>query len=118
MSTTTPAPAKPAEKPAEAPLHKAVTSALAKKAEDRTMAERQIVRAHALEKQRGEHMEKIAANRTFLRMMGQTEELTDEQTDWLETFYPEKEKGERRSAEQIEATRKAREAARSKKVTS
>ena len=75
-------------------------------------AERQIARAKTLEKQRAELMKKISDNREYLRLMDRNDELTDTQAEWLDVFYPEKEKGERRSKEEVEATRKAREAAR------
>lgn len=79
---------------------------------DRTPGERQILRAHVLEAERSELMGRIDANRKYLRLMAQNEELTEAEVTFLDTFYPEKEKGERRSEDQIEATRKAREAAR------
>lgn len=75
-------------------------------------AERQIARAKSLEKERAELMERIAANRDYLRLMDKNDELTDAQGEWLDTFYPQKEKGEQRSKEDIEATRKVREEAR------
>lgn len=75
-------------------------------------AERQIARAKSLEKERAELMERIAANRDYLRLMDKNDELTDSQGEWLDTFYPQKEKGEQRSKEDIEATRKVREEAR------
>lgn len=77
-----------------------------------TPAERQIERAMKLEQERSELQEKIGKNREYLRLMAANDELTADQKKWLDVFYPEKEKGERRSAEEIEATRKAREAAR------
>ena len=86
--------------PASAPAH------------EPTPAERQIERAKTLEKERATLMEKISANRTYLRLMASNDELSADQVKWLNVFYPEKERGERRSAADIEATRKAREAAR------
>lgn len=77
-----------------------------------TSADKQIVRANALERERADVMKRIASNREYLRLMADNDELTDEQEDWLEAFYPLKEKGERRSEEDIERTRKAKEAAR------
>jgi hypothetical protein len=38
--------------------------------------------------------------------------LSEEQGRWLDTFYPAKEKGEKRSKDDIEATRKLRDQAR------
>ena len=75
-------------------------------------ADRQIERAKMLERQRAKLMEQVSANRTYLRLMAANDELSAAQRKWLSTFYPEKEKGQERSAEDIEATRKARQAAR------
>jgi hypothetical protein len=75
-------------------------------------AARQVERAKQLERDRDKLMKQIAANRTYLRLMAQNDELTNDQEDWLEDFYPTKEKGEQRSAEEIEATRRAKAAAR------
>jgi hypothetical protein len=77
-----------------------------------TSADRQIARAKSLERERAELQKRISANREYLRLMDDNEELTDDQADWLEAFYPQKEKGERRSQEDIGRTRKAKEAAR------
>lgn len=71
-----------------------------------------IEQAQGLEAERAEVMERVTANRTELRLIDKQGNLSDEQGKWLDTFYPEKEKGERRSKDDIEATRKAREAAR------
>lgn len=79
---------------------------------DQTAAERQIDRAKDLERQRGALMELIAANRDYLRLMDKNDELTEEQGDWLDVFYPTKEKGEQRTKDEVEATRKAKEEAR------
>lgn len=77
-----------------------------------TSAQKQIRRAKELEKARGELQKKIGANRDFLRLMEANDELTEQEAAWLSVFYPLKEKGEQRSEEEIAATRKAREAAR------
>lgn len=77
-----------------------------------TAAQRQIERAKALEKERSELQERITKNRDYLRLMDANEELTEEQGAWLDAFYPVKEKGERRTKEEIERTRKAKEDAR------
>ena len=74
--------------------------------------EKQIARAKQLEKERAALMQKIAANRDYLRLMHRNEALTEEQGDWLDEFYPLKEKSKRRSKEEVEATRKAKLAAR------
>lgn len=77
-----------------------------------TAAERQIARARQLERERSAVMSKISKNREYLRLMADNDELSAEQKRWLAVFYPDKERGEQRSKEQIEATRKAKEAAR------
>lgn len=87
-------------------------STTAPAAVEKTMVERQIDRAKALEQSRGELQEAVTANRDFLRLMAKNKELSPAQTKWLTTFYPEKEKGSVRSDEDVEATRKARAAAR------
>lgn len=76
-----------------------------------TAADRQVQRAKELEFQKQELLEKIGKNRDYLRLMDANDELTDEQGAWLDAFYPVKEKGEQRTKEEIEATRKAKEAA-------
>lgn len=83
-----------------------------------TAAERQIARAKELEAERATLMDKIGKNRDYLRLMEANDELTPEQGVWLETFYPTKERGEKRSKEDIEATRKARQEARKAGATS
>jgi len=75
-------------------------------------AAKQITRAISLEQERADVMKRIADNRDYLRLMDRNEELDEDQAEFLDTFYPEKERGERRSKEDIEATRKARESAR------
>lgn len=80
------------------------------------MAERQIKRAMQLEFDRGELLKKINANREMLRLMAETDELSEPQEDWLDVFYPQKEKDTTRSVSEVEATRKAREAARKTKI--
>lgn len=71
-----------------------------------------IEQAKKLEKERGEIMERIGANRAFLRNLHKMGGLDASQRKFVQTFYPEKEKGSTRSEDEIEATRKAREAAR------
>lgn len=75
-------------------------------------AAKQIGRAISLEKERAELMKRIGDNRDYLRLMDKNEELNEDEADFLDTFYPEKERGQRREKADIEATRKAREAAR------
>ena len=76
------------------------------------MAERQIARAKRLEYDRSELGKLVNSNRELLRLMADSDELTEAQEDWLDRFYPQKEKGEQRSKEEIEATRKVKEEAR------
>ena len=92
-----------------------------KPAAEQTPAQRQIHRAMTLERERAELQERIGKNRDYLRLMDANEELSTTakvpgtdltESQWLAAFYPEKEKGERRSADEIEATRKVKEAAR------
>jgi hypothetical protein len=75
-------------------------------------AARQIQRAIDLEGDRAKLMKKISDNREYLRLMDRNDELNEDEADFLDTFYPEKERGSRREKSDIEATRKAREAAR------
>lgn len=77
-----------------------------------TGADRQIARAKTLEKQRADLQKLITSNRDLLRLLDANEELTEAQGAWLDKFYPLKEKGERRSKEDIEATRKLKTEAR------
>lgn len=116
MPQATPAPKqseKDAEKAAQAEAAKQWAELVARATgSSETPAERQVVRAVKLEVQRAELMKKIADNRDYLRLMDRNEELSEDQAEFLDTFYPEKERGERRSKEDIEATRRAREAAR------
>lgn len=100
---TTPKTTEATATPTEAPTVEAVAQ---------TAAERQIARAMKLEKERAELGERISANRDYLRLMDKNDELTEDQGEWLDAFYPVKEKGEQRSKEEIEATRKVKEAAR------
>lgn len=108
------APTPPAdEKPVEKRLHdELLTQIEGTDPDERDTAEKQVMRALSLEQERGAIMKKIAANRTYLRLMEENEELTDEQADWLDDFYPQKEKGQTRSEDDIERTRKAKAAAR------
>jgi hypothetical protein len=77
-----------------------------------TDAEKQIERALHLERERADLQSRISKNREYLRLMDANDALTDEQGDWLDKFYPLKEKGERRSDDDIKATREAKKAAR------
>lgn len=71
-----------------------------------------VAQAKELEHTRGVLMEKIGANRLLLRNLRKAGALTEDFERFVEDFYPEKEKGTKRSDQEIEATRRAREAAR------
>lgn len=91
---------------------KAQDAAELKAANELADSHKQIGRAMDLEYDRAVLGEKITANRTYLRLMAENDELTEAQEDWLDDFYPQKEKGESRSDDEIDATRKAKEIAR------
>lgn len=108
---TAPKEADPAQ--AEREAQEAAWQALVERATSGdTAPARQVKRALALEAERAALMKRIADNREYMRLMDRNEELDDDQAEFLDTFYPEKERGQLRSKEDIEATRKAREAAR------
>lgn len=73
---------------------------------------RQVKRAMRLEGEVAKIRKQVDDNRKYLRLMDANEELSEAQADFLDVFYPEKEKGERRTTDQVEATRLARQAAR------
>lgn len=75
--------------------------------------DRAITLAKKLEQERAALMDRIGKNRAYLRLKDANGELSDKDGQWLDTFYPLKEKGERRSKEDIVATREAKKAARS-----
>lgn len=113
MATTTSQPtAKADDKAAEKAAEKAWAELVKRATAEDSPASRQIKRAMKLEKEISALRKSVNDNRDYLRLMDRNEELTEDQSEFLDTFYPEKEKGERRSAEEVEATRKAREAAR------
>ena len=80
--------------------------------EEDSSASRQIKRAITLEADRASIMREVSDNREYLRLMHRNKELNEDQVEFVETFYPEKERGSRRDKTDIEATRRAREAAR------
>lgn len=65
-----------------------------------------------LENDRADVLEQISDNRVYLRLQKKNRELNEDEVEFLETFYPEKERGARRDKSDIDATRKARLAAR------
>ena len=77
-----------------------------------TLAANEIRGAIQLEKRRSDLMKEIQDNRELLRLLDRRGTLDDDQAEFLDIFYPEKERGSRRQKDDIEATRKAREAAR------
>ena len=74
-----------------------------------------IEQAQELEREGAEHAKKVTANRTALRGMDTQGNLNAEQRKFVRTWYPDKEKGSRRSKEEIKATRDLREKARKAK---
>lgn len=115
MPQATTPPASTATKPAEVSPHAALLDRIESKVKDHaklTSAEKQIHRALLLEAERSESMKKIAANREYLRLMDENEELEDDEADWVDDFYPSKEKGQTRTDDEIERTRKAKATAR------
>lgn len=91
---------------------KEAVAALRALTEQEGMAAQQILRAVKLEGERADNLSRIAKNRDFLRLLNDNEALTPEQQKWLLTFYATKEKDERRSKDEVEETKKAKEAAR------
>lgn len=77
-----------------------------------TPGARQILRALRLEREISELRQSVNDNRDYLRLMDRNDELSDDQAEFLDVFYPEKEKGQQRPQEEIEATRRARAFAR------
>lgn len=81
-----------------------------------------VIAAQKLEGRRADLLEEVSANRTLLRLLdknGQLENATvtvdGKQVsvpEWLDDFYPEKEKDTQRSKEEIAATQKVRAEAR------
>jgi hypothetical protein len=71
-----------------------------------------INQAKGLERDRGKLLERIGANRSLLRQLHKVGALNAEEKKFVTTFYPDKERGSTRSEDEVEATRKTREAAR------
>jgi hypothetical protein len=78
---------------------------------DREVGERQFLRAISLEGQKASIMRQINANRGLLRTLDDTDELTADLSDWLDEFYPTKEKDAKRDADEVKQTRLNHEAA-------
>lgn len=73
---------------------------------------RQVRRAIELERQIADLRQRVADNRTYLRLMDRNDELTNDQGTFVDVFYAEKEKGERRTDAEAAATNRARKLAR------
>lgn len=71
-----------------------------------------VALAITLEKQRAEVMETIDENRKSLRSLLKQNALEDDLAKFVRDFYPEKEKGASRSIDELDSTRKLREAVR------
>lgn len=100
-----PAPAPtPTPAPAEAKAPEAPLSPMS--------PEFQIQRAKELEKRLSTVRRDINANRDLLRLMDANKALSKDQRAWLHNFYPLKERGSSRSADEIQATKDAKKEAR------
>lgn len=110
-------PAEPTTPPAENAPDSAPAFDLSALTSGDDMPSRQIARALDLERQRAELGDKITANRDMLRLLDKADELSDEQGEWLDVFYPEKEKGNTRDKDAIDATRRAKDQARKFKAS-
>lgn len=73
--------------------------------DERDIPEVQFLRAVSLEQQKATIMKQITANRTFLRVMDESDALDDDLAEWLEVFYPTKEKDATRDDDQVKVTR-------------
>lgn len=112
------APAPEAEKPEEKTITEEVFERInAIPADERDIPEVQFMRAVALEKRKSDLLKEINANREFLRIMSKSEALDVELSDWLEVFYPTKEKDSKRDRDEVTETRKNHEAAARAKVS-
>jgi hypothetical protein len=85
-------------------------------AAEQTPAQRQIERAKSLHREQVALQKRIDANRKYLRLMRDNEELNTDEAAWLDAFYAEKERGDHRSAEQIQNTKDVKESARTGKT--
>lgn len=101
-----------AEAKAKREADEAWTALVARATEGDTPGARQVARAIRLEQQISKLREQVNDNRDYLRLMDRNEELSEAQAEFADTFYPEKEKGQVRPPEEVEATRRARAAAR------
>jgi hypothetical protein len=73
---------------------------------------RQVKRAIELEQEISVLRQRVADNRTYLRLMDRNGELTDDQGEFTDVFYAEKERGRERTEEESAATTRARKLAR------
>lgn len=104
----------PAEKVVEKTLTEELFEELSKIPEaERDIPEVQFLRAVTLEGRKAALQREINANRQFLRIMKDTDTLSDDLAEWLEVFYPTKEKDAQRSKDEVTDTRQNHEAAAS-----
>jgi hypothetical protein len=71
-----------------------------------------IRQALRLEREKAELLAKVNANRNLLRSLNNVGALSEQERDFVETFYPIKEKGARANEDQIARTRELRARAR------
>lgn len=76
------------------------------------MIQQAVHQAKELEYEMASLRQDIDANRRFLRLFGETGNLTDEQAAWLADFYPSKGRGTSRDDEAVRRTREVKQAAR------
>ncbi len=71
-----------------------------------------IQQAVRLERDRGEIMGKVAANRDLLRSLDKVGALSEQEQEFVRTFYPLKTRGTHVNPELVERTRELRQRAR------
>lgn len=104
----------PAQEAAKVSEHHALMTEIWESPEsEREMAEQQVARAIELEGRKEAINQEVTANRNFLRLMVKSKAITDEAIiDFVEDFYPLKEKDSQRSKDEVQRTRLAKESAR------
>lgn len=76
------------------------------------MIQQAVHQAFELEYELASIRQDIDANRRFLRLFGETGNLTDDQAAWLADFYPAKGRGTSRDDAAVQRTREAKQRAR------
>lgn len=76
------------------------------------LAQEYVKDAIRLEGERAAVMAEISVTRDMLRNLDKTNKLNDDQAEFIDVWFPEKERGQNRSRDDIEATRRAKLAAR------